>query len=86
MQGSQQYKFHCCLSTFVKYANSFTSTLSQYVNEPYRFADELSKKTNGFITNESIHEVQTKKSQKRSCGKRALTYPLLCCILGDVHV
>jgi len=86
VQGSQQYKFHCCLSAFVKDANSFTSTLSQYVNEPHRFADELSKKTNGFITNESIHEAQTKQSQKRSRGKTPLTYPLLCCILGDVHV
>lgn len=78
--GSQHYKFTCRLSTMVKDANNFTTTLSHYCDDPERFVAELCKATD--VTNEvgadHTSDFTSQVSKKRKRGKRFSKSDVLC--------
>ena len=66
--GSKQYKLNCSLSYFESDADSFSTSLSKYLDYPYKFEEELAKLTKGSVVNES-HSIAN-KSRKRHHGKK----------------
>lgn len=64
VNGSQQYKLNCCLSSFQSDANSFCTALSGHLKDAHQFATELAKASN------VVHDEGSPSlfSRKRACG------------------
>ena len=65
MDGSQQYKLNCCLSSFQTDANQFCAGLAGFLANAHQFAAELARATG--IAN----ELPISSRHKRSCGMKA---------------
>ena len=69
MDGSQQYKLHCCLASFQSDANPFCASLATLAEDPFKFAQELSRVTDGVVQDVS-HNASFKTSRKRTHGMK----------------
>ena len=76
MDGSQQYKLHCCLTSFQSGANQFCSTLSSVLGDPYQFVKELAKASE--VVDESSG-ISTHRG-KRASGM-CICFMLLCMVM-----
>lgn len=66
--GSQQYRFNCYLSYFKSNVNSFSTSLSKYLDDPYQFVKELARASNGSVVDGSCAS-SSESNRKRSFCK-----------------
>lgn len=66
IDGSQQYKLNCCLSSFQSDTNPFCTALSGHLEDAHQFATELAKASN--VVHDEGSPSLSQNSRKRACG------------------